>query len=432
MVNSQKSASKKILFVAMQNSPHACRWINSIAERGWDLHLFPINNIPPLPMLRNVTIHPPLMVMDRKSIIKSLLTNPVNLNQEQNSLRYDYIYPIPIIPKIEAALNRISVRIGESQMPVPILHSPKILASLIQKLKPDLIHSMEFQHCSYNVLAAKKYCAKDFPPWLATNWGSDIYYYRQFDNHRIQIKDLLSNINYYSCECNRDISLAKELGMTAKVMPVMPNTGGFDLEQIYPLRMMTPPSHRKLIMIKGYQHFAGRVLTALEALESCADIVKDFHVIIFSPSTEAINRANEIMTYTDIKKITILPYVTHDQMLRMFARSRVYLGVSISDAISTSALEAMAMGAFPIQTNTSCCDEWFDDGVGGYIIPPNNSIVIAERLRTALLNDDLVDKAAEMNWLTVKQRLNQNDFSQRVWKFYDEIFQDIDNQIISK
>jgi glycosyltransferase involved in cell wall biosynthesis len=91
----------------------------------------------------------------------------------------------------------------------------------------------------------------------------------------------------------------------------------------------------------------------------------------------------------------------------------------------------MAMGAFPIQTNTSCCDEWFDDGVGGYIIPPNNSIVIAERLRTALLNDDLVDKAAEMNWLTVKQRLNQNDFSQRVWKFYDEIFQDIDNQIIS-
>ena len=422
-------APKKILFVAMQNSPHACRWINSIAKRGWDLHLFPINHIPSLAMLKNVTIHPPVMQISLKSRLKALLTNPVNPNQrkDKHGLQYEPIYPIPMLPKLESALNRISLRIGESQMPVPLLHGPRTLASLIQKLKPDLIHSMEFQHCGYNVLAAKKHYQEDFPPWLATNWGSDIYYYRHFDDHRQQITELLRNIDYYSCECDRDVSLAQELGMTAKVMPVMPNTGGFDLDQVYPLRMMMPPSRRKLIMIKGYQHFAGRVLTALEAIESCADLVKNFHVVIFSPSSEAITRANEIMTYTDIKNITILPGVPHDQMLRRFARSRVYLGVSISDAISTSSLEAMAMGAFPIQTNTSCCNEWFDDGVGGYIIPPDNPAVIADRLRSALSNDYLVDNASEINWLTIKKRLNQSDFSQRVWSFYHEIFQDISN-----
>jgi len=190
--------------------------------------------------------------------------------------------------------------------------------------------------------------------------------------------------------------------------------------------MMMPPSQRKLIMIKGYQHFAGRVLTALEALEHCADLVKDFHVIIFSPSSEAIARADEMRAYTAIKNITILPYAAHDQMLRMFARSRIYLGVSVSDAISTSVLESMAMGAFPIQTNTSCCDEWFEDGLGGYIIPHDNVAVIAERLRSALSNDDLVDNATEINWLTIKSRLNQRDFNKNAGRFYDEIFKDID------
>ncbi|MEL6882589.1 MAG: hypothetical protein AAFP09_18845, partial [Cyanobacteria bacterium J06607_10] len=45
----QNSAKKKILFVAMQNSPHACRWINSIAATDYELHLFAIDNNPPLP-----------------------------------------------------------------------------------------------------------------------------------------------------------------------------------------------------------------------------------------------------------------------------------------------------------------------------------------------------------------------------------------------
>lgn len=419
--------AKKILFVAMQNSPHACRWINSIADQEWELHLFPINHYPILPMLKSVTVHTPLIQIKEKDILK-FLSNPLSFktHKHENGISYQPIYPIPVLSKINAALNRIFLTIGESQTPVPLLHSPKVLGHLIRKLKPDLIHSMEFQHCGYNVLQTKQSSPRDFPAWLATNWGSDIYYYRQFDDHRLQITELLRSIDYYSCECDRDVALAKELGMKCKVMPVMPNTGGFNLSEIQPLREIIPPSKRRLIMIKGYQHFAGRALTALDALERCSDVAKNFHVVIFSPSSEAIARAKEIMGYTEIKNITILPHAPHDQMLRMFARSRVYLGVSVSDAISTSALEAMAMGAFPIQTNTSCCDEWFEDKVGGYLIPPDNVAVIADRLRSALSNNDLVDSAAEVNWLTIKKRLNQQDFSKRVSNFYNEIFRDMD------
>lgn len=36
-----KKTRMKILFVAMSDSIHTARWINQIADRGWDIRLFP-------------------------------------------------------------------------------------------------------------------------------------------------------------------------------------------------------------------------------------------------------------------------------------------------------------------------------------------------------------------------------------------------------
>jgi hypothetical protein len=48
-------------------------------------------------------------------------------------------------------------------------------------------------------------------------------------------------------------------------------------------------------------------------------------------------------------------------MLQLFAESKIYIGLSESDEIGTFLLESMGMGAIPVQTSTSCCDEWFQD-----------------------------------------------------------------------
>lgn len=36
----------RILFVARPYSIHSARWINQIADEGWDLHLFPSSEAP--------------------------------------------------------------------------------------------------------------------------------------------------------------------------------------------------------------------------------------------------------------------------------------------------------------------------------------------------------------------------------------------------
>ena len=426
---------RRILFVCMQNSPHAGRWINNLAGRGWDLHLFPLDHQPVLPTIENVTVHRPFLRIDRARALGANRTSfarwwkgvaGAEAASHPNRLPHETIFPLPISYRVEARLSQVQFRTGESKATSPLLYGPWTLARLISKLKPELIHSMEFQHCGYNVLAARRYSRRGFPPWLATNWGSDIFHFRQEAGHYAQIQRLLKNIDFYSCECHRDIDLAREMGLTAKALPVMPNSGGFELAEAVRLRSEVPTARRRVIMLKGYQHFVGRALTALAALERCADVVKDFEVVIFAPSPETIQRANELSTTTPIKNITVIPFAPHDEMLRMHARARVYLGVSVSDAISTSALEAMAMGAFPIQTNTSCIEEWFEHGKGGYLIPPDDVDLIAQRVRSALTDDQLVEQAAAINWQVIESRLDERKIVKQVWAFYDEIFADLD------
>ena len=53
--------------------------------------------------------------------------------------------------------------------------------------------------------------------------------------------------------------------------------------------------------------------------------------------------------------------MNHKQVLEMFAKSRTDVRLAESDGISTSMLEAMTMGAIPVQTSKAFCDEGFGD-----------------------------------------------------------------------
>lgn len=418
---------KKILFVGMPESLHAARWISQILDFGWDLHFFSVYRAEAHPLLRDVTLYTPYIKLGPRAAIKSLLAYPYKMLRRgtapavlSTDIRKQAILPIPVVKPFDRLIESVRTRrLGESGATAPLLYGPWMLAHLIRKLKPDLIHSMEFQHAGYNVLRARDLIGEThFPKWLATNWGSDIYYYQQFPDHRLQISRLLKAIDFYSCECERDVSLARDLGLSAPTLPVLPNTGGFDLSKARDARKRIPPSKRKILMVKGYQHFAGRAVTALDAVARCADVLKNFHVVIFSAfSPEVQERVTDLRILHGVTA-SILDYSSHERMLRYYAHARAYIGVSLSDGISTSMLEAMAMGAFPIQTDTSCCREWFVDGETGFSVPHDDVQIIADRLRQALTQDELVDNAATKNWKIIEERVDQTKLKSQIKDFY--------------
>lgn len=222
----------------------------------------------------------------------------------------------------------------------------------------EVVHALELQNAGYILLRAfQRYEACDKPRLMVTNWGSDIFWFQEFPRHKRKLANLMRLVDDYACECERDVELARRLGFMGQVMPVIPNSGGFPPSVF----LATPGNHRAVIAVKGYQGWVGRAVLALEAIEQISDEIRPFHVVVYSANWVTIRKARQVRKRTGLR-ITIFRKgaLTHDEMLSLFSESLIYVGVSLSDGISTSLLEAMAMGAIPVQTSTACCDEWFD------------------------------------------------------------------------
>lgn len=387
----------KILFVAMQESVHTARWVNQITDQGWDIRLFPVSAAPLSPEIRNVTAYG-LPLVYPKSLHKNT----------------HYIGLLPIGrngSNMEKLIFRAYPRLWDM-----------LLVHLIRILKPDIVHSLEFQHAGYMTLAARRKLGNKFPTWVITNWGSDLYLFGRLAEHREKIEGILTTCDYYSCECQRDLKLAEEMGLAGKVLPMFPNTGGFDLAHATALRQPGKTSARRLILLKGYQHWAGRALTGLRALRLCSDSLSGYELCVYSATPDVTIAARLFEQETGIP-VRIIPQCSHEDMLRLYGCARIYIGLSISDAISTSLLEAMVMGAFPIQSCTSCADEWISDGRSGLIVPPEDPDIIAEAILKALRDDALVDGAAKINESVAFERLDQEKIKPQVVKMYQEIYE---------
>ena len=361
------SIDMRVLIVAMSESIHTARWLSQIDDQGWDIHLFP-------------SIDYGLVHCEMKNII---VYHSAYGKQRTND-RSVKIRGVPLFYHPAAVLGRRLIKkLIPNYRTIQLNH-------LIGKIKPDIIHSLEIQHAGYLTLQAKKIAKDKFPPWIVTNWGSDIYLFGRLSEHEHKIREVLAACNYYSCECQRDVSLARAYGFKGRVLPVFPNTSGFDPEIVSRFRQPGPTSSRRLIMLKGYQHWAGRGLVGLRALERCVDLLKGYEVVIYSGSPDVLIAAELFQKSTYIPTTIFSKEAPHDDILSMHGRARISIGLSISDAISTSLLEALVMGSFPIQSWTSCADEWIQDGKTGILVPPEDPEIVEQAIRRALNSDELV------------------------------------------
>lgn len=374
----------------MPDSVHTARWVAQLTDRGHDVHLFACRAGDVHAELKGVTCHFARM-------------GPRMARLASIALRFFGLERHPRLRPVADLWNRSFW-----------------LACVIRAIKPDIVHSLEIQHAGYLTLAARERLGGKFPPWIVTNWGSDIYLFGRLAEHVDKIKAVLAACDYYSCECKRDVQLAKNLGLRGEVLPVLPNTGGFDLARISEFRQPGPTSSRRLILLKGYQHWAGRALVGLRAIELCANELRGYRVAIYMASPEVKIAAELVSQSTDIP-IEVIPPCSHDDMLRWYGSARIYIGLSISDAISTSLLEAIVMGAFPIQSGTACADEWIVDGKTGLIVHPADPEAVAAAIRWAVSDDALVDSAAEQNAHVAAERLEYSVIQPQVVAMYQQV-----------
>ena len=390
----------RILFVAMAESVHTARWLRQISGEAWDLHLFDLiegSVSAEIPSVHTYTVHPP----------------PKGLAGRLN-WRSDYPF-------------RRGAGLIKTYSPPPLRKwmfpsRVETLANLIRELKPDIIHSLEMQNESYPLLEVKRSLGGYLgAPWIYSSWGSDIYYFRNFAEHREKIRAVLRSCDFHIADSARDVALAVENGFGGESLGVFPVTGSYDVEDMREFMAPGPVSTRRSIAVKGYEHWAGRALTALRALELCASHLRGYVIEIYLSDERVRSASLELSTRSGLD-VRIIDKAENAEILKLFGRARIGIALSITDGTPSTMLESMIMGAFPIQSDTISTAEWIMHGENGFLVAPEDPEQIATAIRMALEDDDLVDTAAEINHLAMLRRIDRSILQPQITELYKKVY----------
>ncbi len=392
----------RILFVAFGSSPHTARWISQLSGENWDIHLFPVDEYYLYPDLRDVTVH--------------------KLFRYDSSQRID--------PSIRQATfpwpfqrGRLRMRRAFERMPGDPMSDPARLARLIRSLKPDIVHSMDIKGAMLTLAGYEKLTGY-FPRWLHSSWGSDLFFFGRREEYEGRLRAALAACDFLIADCQRELDLAPEFGFKREILGVFPGAGGFHIEQMRQFRQPGPVSSRKVIALKGRQGvLGGRALVALQALHMCADVLGEYEIAIYMPQGDSIvtHAANYISFATGLR-IRVLPeHRPYEEILNLIGSARMAIGIGMTDGTPQAMLEAMVMGAFPIQSNTADTRGWIEEGKNGLLVPPEDADSIAAAIRRAVADDEMVDRAAEINSQLTRERIDRSVIQPQVIEMYKRV-----------
>ena len=380
---------KKILLIGMADSVHLANWLQNLSALPLNVTL--VSSSP------HRRVHPKIVALIGSPNQAGMSLTMPNWSKNFGLLLW--------------ALDRF---LGEQFRGV-------LVRNLIQKLKPDLIHVVEFQHAGYILLRAlSKPLPGQRPKIMSSNYGSDIYWFRKFPKHKRRISALLKITDHYTSECARDFALAIELGFTG-TSTLIPNTGGVSEDLLTGHQNGPDASIRRLIVLKGYQNKFGQALQGVGSLFRLRESLRSIEIV--SVSTNIITAVSLVVLqiFSGLKiTVHLKGALTNAEVLSLMSKARVYVGLSKSDGISTSLLEAMAMGAFPIQTGTSCAEEWIENGKSGAIVSLGKKDEIDNWIRKAVSDDHLVNRAQQINASTILEKYTRSIMASKVEALYSK------------
>jgi len=379
---------RKILIMGMFDSIHLARWLSQFENEKIDFVLFPSKKF-------KYVNYDLLKLVTSQKIASYRFAKPYFVFKYIGFMDY---FLVSIFKLLKLNLKLLFLR------------------RITHKNIFDYIHAIELQGAAYlyDLLPEQ---IQDLTSLIVTNYGSDIQYFQNIPEHQDKIRSVLSKADFYSAECQRDYESALKLGFKGKFLPCIPNAGGFKNE-IFELNLV-PSNERNLIMAKCYGGTFGLGELIIDALERFLRNNTDVKIVMHSVTDDLLNKSkdlrvafpNQVVIYTVREKIP------RHKILDYLSKSRIYIGASRSDGVSTSFLEALCLGAFPIQTDTSCASEWIELGFFGSIIRPDTSEIFTA-INVSYFDKELENKRAQ-NLENAKRYLSYDLIQLQAIKFYE-------------
>ena len=377
----------KILMVAIPNH-HFFQWVNQLEQAGHEVHWFDITD-------------------------GAGFSNKIKWVKQCNGwkLKWDFPFRSTLknkLPKLYSFIQLFNERKLES-----------VFQNYLDQIQPDIVHSFEMKLSCLPILNVMQ---KNTIPWVYSSWGSDVFYYQGLGVSTAEVTTCLKRVNYLITDCKRDYHLLKELGYENTFLGVFPGNGGISFINY----TINPFNQRKYILIKGYEDGVGKAIAVLKAFQySLWQLISPYEIVIFSADKEVIDFVASSRFYQEFPPL-IFPrneFVPNETLLEMMNDSVIYIGNSISDGMPNSLLEAMGMGAFPIQSNPGgVTEEVITHGENGFLISDClDSEALSKLISEALHNATLRQTAQAYNTRFILDNYDRNQLKNKIVTLYHSL-----------
>ncbi len=363
----------RILLLSDCLSTHSVKWANSLSKKGIKIYLFSINQN----KLQNYS--PEIEIITPEHSFYNSLKSSSLIKKSF------YFTVVPLIRKI------------------------------IKTLNPDIVHA--HYASSYGLLGA----LSDFHPLIVSVWGSDIFefpYYYAINKKIIKYVLKKADVILATSQAMAD-DVVKFSRKSAIVTPF-----GVDINTFKPVHLEEKKSESefRLTTIKSLEPVYGIdiLIKTFKKLKEKFPALKLKLVIIGKGSgegdlkelTQQLNLSNDIefKGYVNPKEI----YLHHQQ-------SDLTVFLSRLEGFGVSLIEAMACGKCVVASNVGGHKELVQDGINGFLVPPEDIDASVNVLEKVIKDDDLRKKVGIAARKTVEEKFDWNNNVQQMIRIYDDI-----------
>jgi glycosyltransferase involved in cell wall biosynthesis len=173
-------------------------------------------------------------------------------------------------------------------------------------------------------------------------------------------------------------------------------------------------STRNHVAIYGIEYLIRAIPAVVKAVPEAR-----FMIMGEGPSTELLKKMTEALGITGYTRF--MGRVPNHHLSRYLRAADVYVSTSLSDGASVSLLESMACGLPAVVSDIPGNREWVQNGKNGFLVPVENSKVLAEKLIVLLKNDKTRESAGIANLELAKTKANWKQNANRLYNIVEEL-----------
>jgi len=157
--------------------------------------------------------------------------------------------------------------------------------------------------------------------------------------------------------------------------------------------------HKKYVLYFGRFQLHKGFHTLAQALPRFLNECGDAHVALIGRDMET-NLASSMVGFVrahcngSAERLVILENLPHPQLYPIITGAHFVVLPSLIDNLPNACLEAMGLGKVVIGTTGGAFEEVIDDGVSGFLVPPDNPVALAEKMIAAWTDQSLPNMSA--------------------------------------